>query len=724
MLDRQNRREPGNVVVAVTANFTADPLKKTLLFWGARLALGPLRVDVSAYNQIFQDLTRPDSLLASGEPGVNCILVRLQDWGRNKTQDVAKTITGAAREFVGHLEVFTQRARRPTILVLCPPSQHVLEDGELSQTCASLEGEVGSAAAAFRGLSVITAGDIADLYPVEIVDDAESDRQGHIPFTSSYWAAIGTMVSRRARTLLQPAHKVIAVDADNTLWNGVVGEVGADQVQLPAGRRTFQEFLRDCKRRGMLLALISKNNEKDVSDVFQRSDMVLRREDFVAWKVNWEPKSQNIRVLAADLDLGLDSFVFLDDNPIECAEVTANCPSVTALCMPPTAEELPRFIRHVWALDLPPATSADSGRTEQYRQQAERNNFRRKAGSFRDFIESLNLAVEVSPLAVEHLDRAAQLTQRTNQFNTTGRRRSVPELASILQSAGTGALLVRVRDRFGDYGEVGLCIFSEADGVLEIENFLLSCRVLGKGVEHRMLAAVGRIAVERGHEWVRVRFCRSERNEPADKFLKAIAAQHWVGDAYRLPAVEAAKISFEPVEANDATDVGDTAAVPQTAPVRRHCDFADIATNLTKVPDIQAAIQATYRTARPELDTAYAAPRNSAEQMLADIWAGVLGLDRVGIHDNFFDLGGDSVLGIQVISKASQAGLGYPLRQQFKFPTIAELVSELNLAKAEKDHAAGATPVPGEVTPSDHPLAKLGKLSVDDLVARLGKSRR
>jgi FkbH-like protein len=719
-----------DIIVAVTANFTAEPLRHSLMFWAARLGLGSLHIAFSGYNQVFQDLTRDDSALASGDLGVNCILIRLEDWARDQESDLrVKTITASAQDFIRHFDAFTQRARRPTILVICPPSHQTSSDRDLLDLCQSLGAEIRRSAESLRGVSVITAEEIVEHYPVESIDDPEGDRQGHVPFTNAYWTAIGTMVCRRTRTLMQPPYKVIVVDADNTLWDGVVGEVGAEQVQISGGRRTFHQFLHACKRRGMLLALISKNKEADVAEVFQRSDMILRFEDFVAWKVNWEPKSHNLRTLASDLDLGLDSFVFLDDNPTECAEVMGNCPSVAVVCVPPTAEALPEFIRHVWAFDLPPATTADTGRTEQYRQQAERNSFRRSAGSFREFIESLELQVQVFPLRTEHLERAAQLTQRTNQFNTTGRRRTVPELAACLGSVSRGALGVRVRDRFGDYGEVGLCTFTETDGAVHVENFLLSCRVLGKGVEHRMLAALGRLAMERGHAELIVPFIQTERNEPAAKFLQAVAGRYWTGQSYNIPAREAAETLFEPVEAREPAVADDPAAGSNIAPARRLCDFGEIAARLSNIADIEAAVRKHHGTRRPEMAIEYMAPRDRAETMLAETWAIVLGLDRVGIHDNFFDLGGDSVLAIQVISKASQAGISHTLRQLFEFPTVAELVSmvrvaDTNVLKAEDSHAVPQPAAEDGGTAQQFPLARLGRLSLEDVVARLDKSRR
>jgi FkbH-like protein len=180
--------------------------------------------------------------------------------------------------------------------------------------------------------------------------------------------------------------KVIVVDADNTLWGGVVGEVGAGKVQLDSDRLALQAFLRSQKNHGRLLALVSKNRESDASEVFRsRREMVLQRDDFVDWKVNWEPKSKNIQTIAKELNLGLGSFVFLDDNPMECAEVRAHCPEVMTLLLPADSAQIPEFLKHLWVFDQGKPSAVDDQRTAMYRQQLQRNELRNTTSNFREF---------------------------------------------------------------------------------------------------------------------------------------------------------------------------------------------------------------------------------------------------------------------------------------------------------------------------------------------------
>ena len=265
---------------------------------------------------------------------------------------------------------------------------------------------------------------------------------------------------------------------------------------------------------GMILCLCSKNNDEDVAAVFdRRPEMVLRRDHIVGWRVNWKPKSENLRSLARELQLGLESFIFLDDDVVACADVEANCPQVLTFPLPPSPDAIAPFLGNIWAFDHRKVTKEASDRTAFYRQNAERREFEMESLTLKDFLAGLRLKIQILPMASEDLARTAELTQRTNQFNVTTIRRSEAGLQSLLQGGPKG-LAVRVRDRFGDYGLVGAMIFSAASDALVVDTFLLSCRALGRGVEHRMLARLGEIALEgdcRGWRFPAIRAGRTSR---------------------------------------------------------------------------------------------------------------------------------------------------------------------------------------------------------------------
>jgi len=682
--DKAAAKASKEFICTVTANFTSEPIGESLQFWLEFLGFSSARIEFSGYNQVFQDLLAPTGRLRSSTWGVNVLLVRLEDWARSQEParrvEIVKTAT---REFIEALSEFALVAHRPTIVMLCPISSAATADKEFGPMLHDLQQECAAAISRMRGVTLLTSMDVEVLYPVDIVEDPESDRQGHIPFATSYWTAMGTMVARKARPLFQPPVKVVVVDADNTLWNGVVGEIGPAQISLDEGRRCLQQRLLQLKRQGVLLAIASKNEERDVAAAFCRPDMLLHRDDFVTWKVNWESKSRNIAALARELELGLDSFVFLDDNPVECAEVGANCPGVIPILMPHDTAQLPEFLAHVWAFDFATKTALDENRTELYRQQSQRNQFRDAAGSFADFIAGLQLHVTVAPPSPAQYERAAQLTQRTNQFNTSGVRRTTAAFGSLIQSGEKQALLVGARDRFGDYGDVGLAIYSIGERRLTIETLLMSCRVLGKGVEHQLIAEIGNNAKRLGTDEVVIPFTPSERNLPAKNFLDGIGAQRIDDGSYRLSATQAAEVRFTPETAGSEVVVVEAGAT-KSKPVARQ-DFARIAASLRSVNEISKAIAGRLERERPQLSTNFIPPGTPHEVVLTRVWEEVLHVRKIGIHDRFLDLGGKSLHAVAIVGRiAAEIGVRLPLDVLFSNVTIADLaVSLVNLRSVE-----------------------------------------
>ena len=231
---------------------------------------------------------------------------------------------------------------------------HVILVDELE---AALAAELRAA-----GAQVITSAELLATYPLSSWDDPAADELGHIPYTEELFAALGAMIARRVRAFVAAPYKVLALDADNTIWSGVVGEDGADGVVIDEGREALQRFALAQRDAGMLLCLCSKNVEEDVAEVFRRRAMPLRQEHLVTSRVNWAPKSENLRSIAAELGLGLEAFIFLDDSLVECAEVRANCPEVLTVQLPAGSAEAAALLRHVWAFDRWKVTDEDKRR--------------------------------------------------------------------------------------------------------------------------------------------------------------------------------------------------------------------------------------------------------------------------------------------------------------------------------------------------------------------------
>lgn len=668
--------------IVISATFTADAIEPTLAFWMRELGFA-YRIQMAPYNQVFQLLLDPGGALAANLDGVNVVLARFEDWAH--AQDGAGPDLARLENDIQHFAASLQQAgasfAAPLLVCICPASP-----GFDSGFQSRME-ECVAAAAELSTIHAIRPREIEALYPVAQPHDPLGDKLGHIPYTPAYFAALGTILARKIHALRTPPFKVIALDCDDTLWRGICGEDGPQGVVVDAPRRALQEFMLEQHEQGMLLTLCSKNNVEDVLDTFRmHPEMPLRLEHFAAWRINWSPKPANLAALAEELELGLESFILVDDNPRECREVEAGCPQVLALALPERDEEIPAFLRHVWAFDRLRVTEEDRARPAMYAQELERHRAQKQAASLEDFLRNLQLEVRIAPMPPKDLARVAQLTQRTNQMNFTTVRRSESDIQALLGSGKAECLTVQVSDRFGSYGLAGVMIFRSGVDAVSIDTFLLSCRALGRGVEHRMLAELGRLARQRGLGWVEARYVRSQRNRPALLFLEGVGLefQSVRGEAllFRLPADFAAGIVYQPSAAPRPPAAG--AAKPAVS--RNGIRYARIATELRDVEQIVQRSGAEFnRRGNLVPQPATAPPRSDLERQLCRIWSEMLNVQAVGIHDNFFDLGGHSLLAVQLLSRLKEE-LGIELSLEVVYGadfTVEELAKGIELREIE-----------------------------------------
>jgi len=522
--------------VVLAANFVAEGVRESFDFWMRnRMIAGT--ITFAPFDQVFQQLLDASSRLRSAHFAV--ILIQLERWWPDGGRPDCSALMGTCESFIQALNTASQGAPGTSFLVvLCPPSPKRRHDRTIAGAQAKLKEDIEK----IPNADIVTAIDLETLYPTEDYDscfDSYAEELAQIPYTRLGFATLGTMIVRRLYSLRAPIRKVIAVDCDDTLWSGACGEIGPAAIEIGPGRRQLQEYLVGQSENGKLICLCSKNDASDVWAVFdQHPDMPLKRENLTAWKIDWTPKSDNLRELSLDLGLTLDSFVLIDNDAYECAMVQAACPEVLTLRTPSDETKMREFMRSIWDLDKRPATEEDRKRTIYYRQNAERAQARRTMSSLAEFLQSLDLRVEVTPLTAEDLARATQLMERTNQFNLSGIRYSQAELEAARQCPGRRCFVVRARDRFGDYGTVGLIICRPAKEILRVEVLLLSCRVLGKGIEQRVLSALAEIAQDVGAWQLEFAYRPTKKNSPLRKFLAEVGAsqgqQDWTLGVERL----------------------------------------------------------------------------------------------------------------------------------------------------------------------------------------------
>ena len=684
-MTKTRAEETARSTVAIAATFTAEGLEAPLRFMLAEAGVSA-EVEFAPYHQVFQELLTPQSVLARNAAGVSVLLLRLEDFVRDAgvIEAAQALLARTLAEMVEAARQFMRRAVVPVIFVVMRPS--VMVDTALRDALETASLTLSEALRAHAGAVVLGSEAIDPLCETERFDPV-ADKLAHIPFTDDYLAALAIVLARRVHLLLVPAHKVLVLDCDNTIWRGVVGEDGPLSIGLDAAFIGVQQFAVGVQARGALVALASKNAEADVLEVFaRRPDMLLKPEHIVSHRINWEPKAANLRSLARELNLGLDAFVFVDDNPVECGQMREALPEVVTLQLPPP-DEAAGFLANLWAFDKAAVTQEDARRTSMYRENAARENLEAEAGDIGEFLAALELVIDIEAPAEDEWPRVAQLTQRTNQFNFTTVRRTEAELRAMA-AAGTMVLAVHVRDRFGDYGLVGEVVADVRGNALQVDTFLLSCRVLGRGVEHAIVARLGALAVARGLDVVRLPFRRTAKNEPARAFADSIVAPYREGSEaafdYAVPAALAAAITHRAghdapkvIEARraDAAKTGQPAA---RADASRSARYTRLATELTSGPVVAMAMRA--QAARPrELGGQAMAPRSATERTLLVLWEEILGVRGLGIDDDYFALGGSSLQAARMFADlAHRRGVTLPLTTIIEAPTVRLLAVQVD----------------------------------------------
>lgn len=305
--------------------------------------------------------------------------------------------------------------------------------------------------------------------------------------------------------LRRPPKKVLVLDLDNTLWGGTLADDGVEGIELgdtsPRGEafKAFQRYIRSLKDRGVLLAVCSKNDLALAQSAFENHpEMVLRLSDFVAFKANWEPKSDNIRQIAVDMNLGLDSLVFVDDNPAEIEIVRQFAPEVTTILLSADPAEYVGQLQDCRMFEPHSITAEDVQRTGQYRAEQERQTLLASTTNMDAYLTSLEMEATITEFVSVDAPRLSQLINKSNQFNLTTRRRTEAEVHSLIGNPGFVCFSVRLKDRFGDNGLISIVIGRIDSEVLEIETWLMSCRVLKRQVEETVLNELARLALAKG----------------------------------------------------------------------------------------------------------------------------------------------------------------------------------------------------------------------------------
>jgi FkbH-like protein len=519
--------------VAVLRNFTVEGLLPVLAGEIVRAGFAP-KFYLGDFDAVAADVLNPDSALYRFQPD----FVVLAQWLEGSQPALANRFltlsTGEVADAVAELRAQQARLLRAlrehsqaVVLVnnfpLPPsPTLGILDAQQAAgQTATVLQLNAETAAACQA---------VGDAYVVDLMRliadvgyrNAVNERfwqSARAPLAPAGLIAYGQECGRFFRALRGRARKCLVLDCDNTLWGGIVGEDGLEGITCDTTYpgscyRALQEEALNLHRRGVILALCSKNNEADVMQVLrEHPDMVLREEHFAITMVNWDDKVTNLRRIAAELNIGLDSLVFVDDNPFETNYIAEHLPDVAVIPLTSNLAGHRAALARCGLFDTLSVSDEDRKRTQMYRSDRQRKELERSTGSLAEYLAGLKTRAEFGPPRRTEIARVAQLTQKTNQFNLTTRRYSEGEITALAGGADSEVMRLSAGDKVSDLGLVGVAITRYRGEVAEIDTFLMSCRALGRGLEDGLLHIVADNARRRGAATVRGVFRKTKKND-------------------------------------------------------------------------------------------------------------------------------------------------------------------------------------------------------------------
>lgn len=525
-----------HITIGILRTFTVETL---LEYFNFSLAIIPCvpKIILGELDNIEQELLDSSSELLQSSPDIVMILWRIEElhprliWGIddmsldqrcNACNMVIERIQNIIMQYQGDASLFL------TTLFVPPHFTGLLHDQHRGFGIVEIVGRINLFLYEQASAKKIRLFDLAQ-WVMDVggrAMDKKMDFFARQPIAAQYALSFADGFARVVRPFVVPQSKVLAVDLDNTLWGGVLGEDGVDHLKIGNDYPGWiywriQQVLLGLKKRGILLVLLSKNNLEDVEEAFSvLNEMPLQLSDFSALKINWVEKHKNILEVANELNLGLDSFVFLDDQPFEQEQMQQSLPDVKVLRSSKDPLNLLNSLSTTYFFDAFAIGHEDLIRSKDYEKQVKRKILE-KSMSREDFLFSLELKAVVRPVTDATLQRSVQMLAKTNQFNLTTKRHNSKEIRRMMDNDENVLLTLSLSDKFGDQGIVGLCIvLINKDEEMVIDSFLMSCRALGRGAEDVLWSALLEQSNKRRGNLLRATYLPSKKNMQVSGFFE------------------------------------------------------------------------------------------------------------------------------------------------------------------------------------------------------------
>lgn len=525
--------------IALVSSYVLDPLAHYLDDQCQRAGL-EAELYIAPFNQYVQEIFNEHSRLYTFNPEVTLLSIWLEDIAPALADAPSQVeLEKIAEHILSQIDTlaaqFQRRSQAPLLItefVFMHRSPHGILDNRLPHGLFpwvdQLNRRLAELVLRHERTYVLPLRQVVERIGVEQAYSQKLFYLARMGLSGKAMAELARSVMRYLKPVKGMTKKCVVLDLDGTLWGGIVGELGAEGIYLgptvPGEEYVaFQRALLNLTRRGILLAICSKNNVEDVLPVLRaHPHMVLKEEHFAAMRVNWKNKAENIREIAEELNIGMDALVFIDDNPNERELVRQMLPQVLTVT-PPTDPSLYRdFVESLTDFEQLTITEEDTKRVVQYQAISKRQAMKNAADSIEEYLASLSLRVEIGLAGLEHVERIAQMCGKTNQFNLTTRRYQAADIERCVQSRDHAVYVLRVRDRFVDHGLVGVALIVKEGANWRIDEWLMSCRVMGLTIEQAFMTYLVRDARMNVVNWLLGEYVPTKKNMPVKDLYRGL----------------------------------------------------------------------------------------------------------------------------------------------------------------------------------------------------------
>lgn len=505
--------------IAILSSYTTDTIRKKIIS-SLATEFGEIEIYTNPFNQYVQDILNKNSKFYLFKPDFVILLYDDEAW-INQQDQLFRLINMAKKELPQSIFLIGNIVAFHSLLL---PSLQWNSRNSLAEQIASGNIKLAKLCQDHKQLFVVDINDLVQHYGRATMFDCRMQYLMKNPWSEEGVGILSIHLVQKIKTILRKRKKVIALDLDNTFWGGILGEDGIENILLSNDGigKTYYDFQKNLLKlyeSGILLVICSKNDENLALETIESHPyMLIKKHHLAAWRINWNNKAENLESIAKELNLGLDSFVFLDDSPHETKLLKFALPQVEVPDLPTDPSEYSEFLAGIYTLDTITLTEEDKKRNEMYQQERLRTSKRLSSVSLEKFLKSLDIQVSIQKATPFTIPRIAQLTQRTNQFNLTGIRYTEEQINQLIKEKNTFVLAISSQDTIGDMGLVGVVIAKRIGLSLFLDTFMMSCRVLGRDIEESVLFTLTKYGNQLAVSSIIGEFIPTKKNNMAKSF--------------------------------------------------------------------------------------------------------------------------------------------------------------------------------------------------------------